>query len=107
MACILLAGYFGSGNLGDDAIMQGYVMGMRAAGMDETFEVLSGSTDTIQRYYNLQGYERKNMKSVAEGIARCDMLVFPGGSIFQDATSTRSVAYYRELVMRAKKAGKK
>jgi polysaccharide pyruvyl transferase WcaK-like protein len=35
------------------------------------------------------------------------MLVFPGGSIFQDATSAKSVAYYRELVMRAKKAGKK
>ena len=107
MALILLAGYFGAGNLGDDAIMQGYVEGMRAAGMDEEFEVLSGAPDSTQRYYNLAGYDRKNMRQVSEGIDRCDMLVFPGGSIFQDATSARSVAYYRELVVRAKKAGKK
>ena len=34
-------------------------------------------------------------------------LVFPGGSIFQDVTSTRSVMYYAGLVKMAKKAGKK
>ena len=107
MANILLAGYFGSGNLGDDAIMHGYVQGMRAAGLDEQFEVLSGAPEVIQRYYNLPGYERKNSKAVHEAISKCDMLVFPGGSIFQDASSTRSVVYYRELVIRAKKAGKK
>ncbi len=107
MATILLAGYFGSGNLGDDAILQGYVQGMRSEGMDEDFEVLSGSPDFTQRYYNLPSYERKNSKAVNEAITNCDMLVFPGGSIFQDATSAKSVAYYRELVVRAKKAGKK
>lgn len=107
MARLLLAGYFGSGNLGDDAIMQGYVLGMRAAGLDEEFDVLTGSPDATQRYYGLPGWDRKNMKQVAEAISKCDMLVFPGGSIFQDATSTRSVAYYAQLVSRAKKAGKK
>ncbi|MHB8636811.1 MAG: polysaccharide pyruvyl transferase family protein [Fimbriimonadaceae bacterium] len=107
MARILLAGYFGAGNLGDDSIMQGYVLGMRSAGMDEEFEVLSGSPDSTQRYYNLQGYDRKNSRQISEAIAHCDMLVFPGGSIFQDATSTRSVKYYQELVSRAKRAGKK
>ncbi|HLK16105.1 MAG TPA: polysaccharide pyruvyl transferase family protein [Fimbriimonadaceae bacterium] len=107
MAAILLAGYFGSGNLGDDAILQGYVLGMREAGMDEEFHVLSGSSESIQRNYGLISWDRKNMRQVAEAISKCDLLVFPGGSIFQDATSTRSVAYYRELVVRAKKAGKK
>lgn len=107
MATVLLAGYFGAGNLGDDALMQGYVLAMRSAGMDEDFQVLAGAPDVIQRYYNLPGWDRKNMKQVNEAISRCDVLVFPGGSIFQDATSSRSVIYYRELVMRAKKAGKK
>jgi polysaccharide pyruvyl transferase CsaB len=107
MPRVLLAGYFGCGNVGDDAILQGYVYGMRAAGLDYDFEVLSGTPDTTQRNYGLMGFDRRNKRSIQEAIDRCDALVFPGGSIFQDVTSAGSVLYYHGLVMKAKKANKK
>ncbi len=46
-------------------------------------------------------------KAYDEAIQKADALIFAGGSIFQDVTSVKSVAYYGGLVSKAKKAGKK
>ena len=46
------------------------------------------------------------LAAVDREIQKCDALVFPGGSIFQDVTSLQSVGYYAQLVKRAKGAGK-
>jgi polysaccharide pyruvyl transferase CsaB len=105
MAHLLLAGYFGCGNLGDDAVLLGFLEGLRKERYDVT--VLSGAPDETYRMYGVPAVPRKDMAMVGEAIGRCDGLVFPGGSIFQDVTSVRSVAYYAQLVRKAKSAGKK
>lgn len=102
---LLLAGYFGCGNLGDDAILVGLTEGLRQD--DVEFELLSGEPEITFRNYGIRSIPRKDFKAIAEAIQRCDVLAFPGGSVFQDVTSVRSCAYYAELVRRAKKAGKK
>ena len=105
MPNLLLAGYFGSGNLGDDAIMLGFVEGLR--GYPYEFQVLSGAPEETYRIHGLRSTPRKDLKAIDEVIKDCDALVFPGGSIFQDATSVRSVKYYQMLVNKAKAAKKK
>lgn len=102
---LLLAGYFGSGNLGDDAILLGYVQGLGSAALEVT--VLSGQPDETYRMYGFNAVPRKDVAAVKAAMARCDALVFPGGSIFQDVTSVRSVAYYQALVKMARAQGKK
>lgn len=102
---LLLAGYFGCGNLGDDAILLGFLRGLE--GKNYELRVLCNSMESLMRNYGLTGVLRKDFKAIATAIDECDALVFPGGSIFQDVTSTRSVAYYSKLVTDAKKAGKK
>lgn len=69
--------------------------------------VLSGSPEETSRNYGMTSYPRRDFKQIDLAIAKCDALVFPGGSIFQDVTSVRSVAYYQKLVSAAKKAGKR
>jgi polysaccharide pyruvyl transferase CsaB len=101
---LLLAGYFGSGNLGDDAILLGFVHNL-GDGFDIT--ILSGAPEETYRNYGLRSVPRKDLKAVDEAIKKCDVLVFPGGSIFQDVTSLKSVAYYSQLVKKAKQAGKR
>jgi polysaccharide pyruvyl transferase CsaB len=102
---LLLAGYFGCGNLGDDAILLGMVDGLGDADVELT--LLSGSPDETFRNYGIPSIGRKDFRAVEDAIKRCDVLVFPGGSVFQDVTSVRSPAYYSQLVRRAKKEGKK
>ncbi|MCB0825577.1 MAG: polysaccharide pyruvyl transferase CsaB [Armatimonadetes bacterium] len=105
MSKLLLAGYFGSGNLGDDAILLGFARGIEPHGHE--FKVVAGSAERLMRNYGLIGISKTEMDRVKTAIKECDALVFPGGSIFQDVTSVRSVAYYSNLVKLAKKENKK
>ena len=102
---LLLAGYFGCGNLGDDAIMLGFLNAIQ--GKSYEVKALASNLDTLMRNYGVTGVYRKDFKAVKAAIDETDAVVFPGGSIFQDVTSTRSVAYYSKVVTDAKKAGKK
>lgn len=104
-ARLLLAGYFGCGNLGDDAILLGFLEGIR----DKHYELLtlSGSPDRIMNSYGLRGIPRLDFNEVNKALEEVDALVFPGGSIFQDVTSLRSVGYYYKLVANARRKKKK
>ena len=105
MKNLLLAGYLGAGNLGDDAVMLGLVHGLGGAGYSVT--VLSGAPEETHRLYGFPSVARRNMKLVEDAIVKCDALVFPGGSIFQDSSSMMSPTYYAGLVETAKKYDKK
>ncbi len=102
---LVLAGYFGRGNLGDDAILLGFINGVKNLGYQYT--VVCGAPEFLMRDYGLRGVSHLDFKAVRTVIEQCDALVFPGGSIFQDVSSVRSVAYYADLVKSAKKANKK
>jgi polysaccharide pyruvyl transferase CsaB len=100
-----MSGYFGSGNIGDDAILLGFIHGLGNTNHEVT--VLSGAPEETFRNYGLSSVPRREIKAVQDAIERCDALVFPGGSIFQDVTSFKSVAYYSHLVKMAKAKRKK
>lgn len=105
MPRLLLAGYFGSGNIGDDAILMGFVEATR----NKPYEMrtICGSAERLMRNHGLVGIPKTDLAAIKAAIDDCDALVFPGGSIFQDVTSQRSVFYYAKLVDMAKKAKKK
>lgn len=102
---LLIAGFFGCGNLGDDAILAGFVESIKNDDVELT--LLSGTPDDTFKNYGVPSVFRRDMRRLGEAIQKCDMLVFAGGSVFQDVTSARSAAYYAMLATRAKKAGKK
>jgi polysaccharide pyruvyl transferase CsaB len=104
MRKLLLAGYIGCGNIGDDAMALGF---MEASHGEFDFIVLSGNPESTYNQYKVHSVDRRDMTAVDKAIDACDALVFPGGSIFQDVTSVRSVAYYSQLVKKAKSKGKK
>lgn len=105
MKKLLLAGYFGCGNLGDDAMMLGLMQGLQGEPVQVT--ALSGNPFETNRLYGVSAIPRKDVAQVKAAIAECDALVFAGGSIFQDVTSLRSVAYYSGLSKWAKAGRKK
>jgi len=100
-----MSGYFGSGNIGDDAILLGLINGLGQSKHQVT--VLSGAPEETFRLYGLSAVPRREMDRVKDAIESCDALVYPGGSIFQDVTSFKSVLYYSQLVKIAKSKGKK
>jgi polysaccharide pyruvyl transferase CsaB len=103
-AKLLLAGYFGCGNLGDDAILLGFLNGIDGLGYE--VRALAGNLSRVQQL-GVTPVPRKDLSAIKEAIKQCDAVVFPGGSIFQDVTSSRSAIYYSSIVHMAKKADKK
>ena len=104
MRKLLAAGYFGCGNLGDDAILLGFIEGAAPLGHDVI--ALSGSPEETHRNYGITSYARREKNAIRHALSECDALVFPGGSVFQDSSSAWSPIYYWTLVKEAKKLGK-
>lgn len=101
-ARLLSAGYFGCGNLGDDAIL----LALRDNWGGEV-GALSGNPEDTHRNFGIRAWPRKDLNQVRMALEEHDALVFPGGSIFQDITSQRSIFYYLSLIKLAKKMNKK
>lgn len=97
----------GCGNLGDDAILIAFLSALDRIAPGHQYEAFAKSPDAMRSRFNIQGVARRDKKEIMAAIERCDALVFPGGSIFQDVTSVGSPLYYKDLVAKAKRAQKK
>ena len=95
---ITLAGYFGCGNMGDDAILSGVTRALREASPDTGVWVLSGSPARTEQQTGLPCFSRKNPLSILSALLRSDALLLGGGSLLQNLTSDRSLAYYLALI---------
>lgn len=104
---VLVSGYYGFSNAGDDAILQTIHENLLAADDDLEVTVLSGDPEQTARRYGLKAVPRFNLFKVWRAVGRCDALVSGGGSLLQDHTSTRSLFYYLSVMAMARLRGKK
>ena len=99
---VVIAGYFGCGNLGDDAILAGLLQGL--SGLPVRPVVLSGSPERTYRDFGTEAIPRKNLGAVAKALEGAEALILGGGSLFQDVTSAASAVYYSRIVSMGKKS---
>lgn len=104
---ILVSGYYGFSNAGDDAILQSIHDGIMSTGEDISVTVLSNDPEQTTRNYGLKAVPRFSLGQVWQAVKECDLLLSGGGSLLQDRTSTRSLMYYLSLIHLAKAMGKK
>lgn len=104
---VLLCGYYGFGNLGDEALLEVIVARMRARFPGVELEVLSASPHETERTLHVCATPRWEWRSVREAIARADVVLSGGGGLLQNATSTRSLVYYAGVIREAAAARRK
>jgi len=102
MAKILISGYYGFDNAGDDSVLFGIISSLTKNDTSLEFSVLSNSPDKTINKFGVSAYNRWNLWDILHQIRKHDLLVMGGGSLLQDATSPRSVFYYLGIVMVAK-----
>lgn len=107
MKKILLAGYYGFGNLGDEAILEMVLEQVLEITNKDNITVLSGNKATTNRKYNIDTIHRYDVFSIIRKLKASYILVFGGGSLLQDVTSKRSIYYYLFLIRLAKLMGNK
>jgi len=107
MSNILLSGYYGYNNAGDEAILKSIIQNIRAIDKDAKITVLSDNIAFTKEKYGINAVKRFNPFSIIKALISCDVLISGGGTLFQDKTSTRSLVYYTSIINLAKMFGKK
>lgn len=107
---ILLSGYYGYGNLGDEALLAGLLTPLRQAGHDVT--LLSGNPEeTLRLHQEMTSdgtlHATSRYWGALPALLRCDAFISGGGGLLQDKTSRRSLQYYLLLIRLAKLFRKK
>ncbi|MDD2218011.1 MAG: polysaccharide pyruvyl transferase CsaB [Eubacteriales bacterium] len=103
---ILISGYYGFNNIGDESILTAVVGSMREKLDDVEITVLSHDPESTAEKYDINSCDRKSIPAILSAIRRCDLLVSGGGSLLQDTTSKRSILYYLFIMAVAKLMGK-
>ncbi|HHW06271.1 MAG TPA: polysaccharide pyruvyl transferase CsaB [Clostridia bacterium] len=104
---IVISGYYGFNNVGDEAVLFSMLRTLRAQRPDLKITVLSQDPEKTARAYGVQAVNRWRLKEVWQALRQCDLFISGGGSLLQDVTSSRNVFYYLGLVQLAKLLGKK
>ena len=95
---VVVGGYFGCGNAGDDAILLGMLEGFHAAAPEVEVIALSGAWRRDSRRFGVRCISRKNPIAILTALSRADLFICGGGSLLQDLTSARSLFYYLGLL---------
>lgn len=104
---VLISGYYGFGNLGDEALLEVIVKQLRSRFPSAAIDVLSATPDETASRLNVEATPRWNMTSVRGAIARADVVLSGGGGLLQSATSVRSIIYYASILREAVKQRRK
>lgn len=90
---ILISGYYGFDNFGDEAILGVLINKLKELNTGE-IRVLSKSPKKTSSLYYVASTFFFNLFEVVSRIKKCDVLVSGGGSLLQDVTSLKSLLYY-------------
>lgn len=94
MKKIVVSGYYGFGNSGDEAILSTVIRDLRELDPNIQITVLSIKPSETKKNHGVFAINRYDLIKVYRYIKKCDLLVFGGGSLIQDISSTRSLLYY-------------
>ena len=103
---LLLSGYYGFGNFGDEAILRVFVDEWRSRRPTDELAVLSATPAQTSSDYGVKSVARADMRAVAAAIRNSDLVVSGGGGLLQNATSLRSLLYYTGIIREATRAGR-
>lgn len=103
---ILISGYYGFNNIGDESILRTVIDNLREKLTDIDITVLSQDPRQTSEKYNVHAAHRMSLKEIFQAVRQCDLLLSGGGSLLQDATSSRSILYYLFILRLAQLMGK-
>lgn len=103
MSDIVISGYYGFGNAGDEAMLAAMIEVLTELAPGINITVISGNPDDTRRRHGVASVYRLNYPEIARALSKSKLLISGGGSLLQDVTSERSLYYYLSIMMLAKK----
>lgn len=104
---IVISGYYGYDNLGDEAVLQSIVQALRVEDPNVEIVVLSANPAVTAERYGVEACNRWKLPQIFSALRSADLLISGGGSLLQDVTSQMTIPYYLGIVGMARTLGKK
>ena len=106
MTHFVLSGYFGFDNAGDEAILSSMVASFKKKFPLVEITVLSNNPEKTSMELGVHAIDRWKYTEIISLLRHSDCLISGGGSLLQDVTGLKSLAYYLGVVRLAKLFGK-
>lgn len=107
MGKILISGYYGFSNAGDEAMLTAIVTSLKQQDPQVELTVISGNPEVTARLHPVKAVHRFDLPGICRAMAGTDLLLSGGGSLLQNVTSRLSLYYYLSLIALAAVMGKK
>lgn len=106
MPRVVISGYYGFHNSGDEAMLHAMLQALKAAvpGLEAT--VLSRDPAYTARQFGVRSVSRDDIGQVWRAIKGADLLISGGGGLLQDVTGPKSIIYYLSIVAMARLLGR-
>lgn len=95
---VLISGYYGFNNIGDDSILRAVLSSLDEKLDDIDVTVLSSNPESTEKKFGVKAVTRKRFATIVNNVRKCDLLISGGGSLLQDATSKKSILYYLAIM---------
>ena len=102
---VAIGGYFGCGNLGDDAILQSFIEYTRIHYPNIRILALTKNPRKDSRRFGVRCYKRKGIFALVAAFLRADVFLCGGGSLLQNVTGRLTLYYYLCMLRFAKLCG--
>ena len=104
---VLLSGYYGFDNAGDEAVLYAIIQTLRQAKPDIDITVLSNQPEQTAQAFGVKAVNRWSKGGLLKAVKQCDVLISGGGSLLQDVTSKNGIIYYLGIIKLAQMMKKK
>ncbi len=104
---IIISGYYGFGNLGDDTLLRSLIASLRREKPDVKITVLCANPAKMRTLYGARCINRYNLPAIISEMRRASILINGGGNLIQDGTSKKSLLYYTGIMRLARFMGLK
>ncbi len=91
---IVLSGYYGFDNTGDEAVLDAICHILRQQIPEVPLVALSNNVDKTRADHGIAAVDRWRLQEVKTAISQCGLFISGGGSLFQDVTSFKGLLYY-------------
>ena len=104
---VVISGYYGSKNGGDEAMLAAMLEVLREEIPNLHVTVISLNPEYTKRRHNVDAVPRPDIWTIIQRIRTADLLISGGGSLLQNVTSGRSLYYYLAIIFFALAFGRK
>ena len=104
---VVISGYYGFGNLGDEAILEEIIDEVKQLVAPEKIYVLSNNPQNTSRSFGVKAVSRWKLKALTDLLTSTKLFISGGGGLFQDVTSAKPPVFYAFQIAVARLMGAK